>query len=253
VPYAAAWGGAALATAGREEPTAAGLPAAQPAEDRTEGAMRILRYAPGRIYAVKAAPLRVTTLNLEAGETLIDKAAGDTVRWQIGETTSGSGAQARTLVLIKPLTAGLATNMVLTTSRRVYLLDLASSARGFDPAVAWSYPQEPTTPSGLPPSEPAFRIAGTRYQVEPKGRPPSWTPRAVFDDGRRTYIAFPPGLDREPAPVLLVEDAEGRPGLANYRLIGDLIVVDRLFHRAELRLGRRRPAVVRIIRLEHRP
>ena len=49
-------------------------------------------YQPGEVYEVWTALLRVTTLTLSAGEMVISKAAGDTVRWQIGETESGEGA-----------------------------------------------------------------------------------------------------------------------------------------------------------------
>ena len=44
---------------------------------------------------------------------------GDTVRWVIGDTTSGSGDDARVHVLVKPFAPGLVTNMVIATDRRL--------------------------------------------------------------------------------------------------------------------------------------
>lgn len=257
VPYAQAWGAppAAPVRSAALAPAPAQPAAAAADADRLEGGLRVFAWRHGRVFPVRTAPLRVTTLALEPGETLIETAAGDTVRWQIGETTSGAAGEARPLVLIKPLTAGLATNLVLTTSRRVYLVDLSSAARGFDPAVSWTYPPPPPVARDeaagaavdrLP--EPAAVSAG-RYALSHRGRRPAWTPQAVFDDGRRTYIAFPSVLDRGPAPLLFVLDEGGKPVLANYRQAGAMFIVDRLLDRAELRLGERRPAVVRITRL----
>ena len=52
--------------------------------DSFQGGMQVFAWSPGRVYEVWTAPLRVTTLTLGEGETRIAKAAGDTVRWQIG-------------------------------------------------------------------------------------------------------------------------------------------------------------------------
>src|SRR5690606_31633208 len=96
--------------------------------DAFVGGVKLFAPSPGRIYEVGTAPLRVTVLLLPPGETVIAKAAGDTVRWRIAETSSGQGAAARTQVLIKPLSAGLETNLVLSTNRQVYLLHLRSGS-----------------------------------------------------------------------------------------------------------------------------
>ena len=50
-------------------------------------------------------------------------------------------------------------------------------------------------------------------------------------------------------PPLFVSGEEGGTELVNYRLRGRYYVVDRLFERAELRLGARRQDVVRIVRI----
>ncbi|HMO43499.1 MAG TPA: TrbG/VirB9 family P-type conjugative transfer protein, partial [Phenylobacterium sp.] len=102
------------------------------------GGVQVFSYDPGRVYEVWTAPLRVTTLTLAPGETIVSKAAGDTVRWQIGETTSGQGPGSRSHVMIKPLARGLETNLVLATSQRVYLIQLRSGPpETFNAAVTW--------------------------------------------------------------------------------------------------------------------
>lgn len=230
-------------------------------QDTRVGGVQVFAWSPGRVYPVRAAPLRVTTLTLGAGETLVSKAAGDTVRWQIGETTSGEGAERRAHVLIKPLQRGLDTNLVLTTNRRVYLIDLTSvGVDGFNVAVAWDAGAlEPIRPIDPAPfgrvrvPDPVATPQGAldaRYRIEPQGRRPRWTPTSVFNDGLRTFVAFDPDLQIDEAPALFVIAPDGEAQLVNYRQSGGLFIVDRVFDRAELRLGDRRPQVVRIHRLQ---
>lgn len=220
------------------------------------GGVQVFAWSPGRVFEIWTAPLRVTTLTLGEGETLVSKAAGDTVRWQIGEVASGAGSARRTHVLIKPLERGLETNLVLTTNRRVYLLDLRSGAAdAFNAAVAWDDAgqagkvAEPETPARVDPVATPQGPLDARYRIEPLGRRARWTPTSVFNDGRRTFIAFSTDLQVDEAPVLFVVAPDGEAQMVNYRQQGGLFVVDRLFDRAELRLGDRRPQVVRIRRL----
>lgn len=226
--------------------------------DQFVGGVQVFAWAPGRVYEVWAAPLRVTTVTLAPGETVQSKAAGDTVRWQIGETTSGAGAQARTHILLKPLERGLETNLVLTTSHRVYLLDLRSgSAEAFNAAIAWDTVPGDATPVGVEPLAQTIETAvvgpqgplDAGYRIRPRGRAPRWTPTAVFNDGIRTFITFAPGVWTDEVPALFVIAPDGEAQLVNYRQEGGLFVVDRVFDQAELRLGADRPKVVRLERL----
>ena len=222
--------------------------------DRFEGGVQVFAWSPGRVYEVWTSPLRVTTLMLGEGEALTAKAAGDTVRWQVAEARSGEGTAGRTHVLLKPLQRGLETNLVLTTDRRVYLIALKSGApEAFNPAIAWDTPPALASPVSIEPMPEAGPVSpqgplNARYAIE--GRRTAWTPTAVFDDGRRTFIAFGPGLEAVEAPALFVIGPDGQAQYVNYRQSGGLFIADRVFDRAELRLGERRPQVVRIRRLE---
>lgn len=81
------------------------------------------------LYRLYTAPERVSDIALQAGEKLVAVSAGDTVRWIIGDTTSGAGDAARVHVLVKPFAPGLVTNMVITTDRRAYHLALEAPMR----------------------------------------------------------------------------------------------------------------------------
>jgi len=222
------------------------------------GGVQVFAYDPGRVYEVWTAPLRVTTLTLSRGESVISKAAGDTVRWQIGETQSGEGADQRSHVMIKPLARGLETNLVLATNRRVYLVQLRSGEpETFNTAVTWDL-DAVLSPSPLAAGEMATLAPAlvapvgpldAGFRIRPKGRRPAWTPAGVATDGVRTFLSFPPGLTASEAPALFALGPGGEAQLVNYRQQGRLWVVDRVLVAAELRMGGRRAQVVRIERV----
>ena len=56
------------------------------------GAIQLYPYAEGSLYQVYTSPEQVTDIALEKGEGLITVSAGDTKRWTVGDTVSGSGA-----------------------------------------------------------------------------------------------------------------------------------------------------------------
>ncbi|EQD71530.1 conjugal transfer protein TrbG/VirB9/CagX, partial [mine drainage metagenome] len=89
-------------------------------------AIQVWPYSDGALYEVYTRPGRVTVIALQQGERLVTVAAGDTVRWIVGDTTSGSGADRCVNVMVKPTRVGLKTNLVVTTNRRTYLLELTS-------------------------------------------------------------------------------------------------------------------------------
>ena len=209
----------------------------------------------GAVYRLDTAPGRVSDIALQPGESLIAVAAGDTARWVIGDTTSGSGPTRRTHILIKPAEPGLRTNLVITTDRRVYHLDLARGAIAMT-GIAWTYPQDELlalrrAQEALAAAEPvAAPIAVERldFGYAITGDQPPWRPVRAFDDGAQVFIEFPPGLESMEAPPLFVVGASGDVELVNYRKRGRYYVVDRLFGAAELRLGAKRQQVVRIVR-----
>ena len=209
----------------------------------------------GGVYHLATAPERVSDIALQPGETLIAVAAGDTARWVIGDTTSGSGATRRTHILIKPAASGLRTNLMISTDRRVYHLELASGRRATT-SMAWTYPQDELlalkrAEAALAAAEPVagpIAVEQLNFNYAIHGDRPAWRPVRAFDDGAQVFIEFPPVLDSTEAPPLFVIGASGKLELVNYRKRGHYYVVDRLFAAAELRLGGKRQQVVRIIR-----
>ncbi len=218
-----------------------------PDPDAFVDATQIYDYAPGALYEVYAAPGYLSTILLEAGETVVTIAAGDTTRWMVEETTSGGLAAPRALLLVKPLRAGIRTNIVLATDRRTYLIEaIAVQGSAYSAQTAWRYPDDAARPNRASIGGVALDELNFRYRIETvRGRAPHWRPLRVFDDGRRTYVEFPSNISEAP-PLFLRDGAD--VALVNYRVVGNRYVIDRLFDVAELRLGSRRQTIVRISR-----
>ncbi|MET4259698.1 P-type conjugative transfer protein TrbG [Bradyrhizobium sp. S3.12.5] len=220
-------------------------------------AAQIYAFSPGALYQVYAAPGQITDIALEEGEQLTGSgpiAAGDTVRWVVGDTESGSGDTRRVHILVKPTRASIETNLVVNTDRRTYLIELRSRERPYMPSVAWYYPEtvrERSRSVALTPAipDPAQRVF--RYAIE--GDSPPWRPLAAYDDGRKVYIEFPQGIVQGEMPPLFVIGPDGKTELVNYRAYGNVLIVDRLFAAAELRLGGEHQQKVRIVRTDGRP
>ena len=248
--------------------TAAGTPAgrvenanaAARVEPRREGyynAIQIYPWSEGALYQVYASPGQITNIALEPGESLTGAgpiAAGDTARWIIGDTESGSGANRRVHILVKPTRPEIATNLVVTTDRRTYMIELRAREALYMPSVAWAYPAPPVGTRQTVPTVPVIPVEAARnYRYGLTGDSPPWRPISVFDDGRRVYVVFPRGIAQGEMPPIFVLGTDGEPQIVNSRIHQNILIVDRLFGAAELRLGSgERQQTVRIVRVEHR-
>lgn len=234
--------------------------AQEPTRDGYVNAVQVYPFTPGALYRLYAAPEKVSDIALEPGEKLTAVSAGDTVRWVVGDTTSGAGATAQTHILVKPTAVDLKTNVVITTDRRVYHLELESTERSYMAAVSWRYPEDQLVAlrgRNEQASETAAQIVADgvtleqlRFRYEITGDSPPWRPLRAFDDTNKVYIEFPRRIDQGEAPPLFIVGSEGEAELVNYRVRGRYYVVDRLFGAAELRLGAVPQQIVRISRTD---
>jgi type IV secretion system protein VirB9 len=231
----------------------------EPVKDGYINAIQVYPYTRGALYQLYAAVNQVTDIALEAGEKLVSVSAGDTVRWVVGDTTSGEGKDAQVHILVKPVGADLETNLVITTDRRTYHLEMRSSDKTYMASVAWTYPaaelvslrkqRDEAAASLSSIADSGVNIEQLRFRYHIEGDAP-WKPRQVFDDGAKVYIQFPSGLAQSEAPPLFVIGPDGKSALVNYRVRGTTYIVDRLFAAAELRLGTAPQRVVRIVRTD---
>jgi P-type conjugative transfer protein TrbG len=230
----------------------------QPRREGYYNAIQVYPWSEGALYQVYAAPGQITDIALEPGESLTGSgpiAAGDTARWIIGDTESGSGATRRVHVLVKPSRPDITTNLVITTDRRTYMLELRSGQKPYMPAVAWAYPQPVAGQRQSVPATPVIpAVAARYYRYGLTGDNPPWKPISVYDDGRRVYAEFPRGIVQGEMPPIFVIGPNGEAQIVNSRVNQHILIVDRLFGAAELRLGSGdKQQTVRIVRTDGRP
>jgi type IV secretion system protein TrbG len=235
--------------AARVQPSAAGY----------VNAVQVYPWSDGALYQVYAAPGEVTDIVLEPGEILAGTgpvAAGDTVRWVIGDTESGAGAAKSVHILVKPTRADLRTNLVINTDRRTYHLELRATPAAYMASVSWRYPKDAllavrqteveataAAPRASQAEPPEVDLDHLDFRYRIKGPHPRWRPERVFDDGRQTFIQFPAAIAQGDLPPLFVIGADRKSAeLVNYRVEGRHMVVHRLFQVAELRIGEKHTA-----------
>jgi type IV secretion system protein VirB9 len=195
--------------------------------------------------------LRACVIELQSGEIVLSRIAGDTERWEITPAAAGSDGKT-VLIVVKPRDCDITTNVVLATDRRLYDLTLDSppcKVRSTNPQqpyirhVRFYYPDATVAEWARPAAPEPVRIApdvltlNFAYEVK-KDRKFPWVPAQVFDDGARVYIKIPEEARHAEVPVLFVLDGDGGKTLMNYAIVGgDTYVTDRLFDRAVLLAG----------------
>jgi type IV secretion system protein VirB9 len=194
------------------------------------------------------APLRVCDIRLQPGEVVQQINIGDSAEWQAIPAVSGDGSDAVTHVLIKPVNSGLSTDLVISTNRRTYTIQLISDRQRWMPVVAFQYPSDvqaawaayhakmdqEQTDNVLPSGQ---SVAKLDFNYRLNGANPDWRPVRVYTDGTKTYIDFPDKMLVTTAPVLLALGSNGKTELVNYRVDGSVYIVDRVLTRAELIAG----------------
>jgi P-type conjugative transfer protein TrbG len=193
-----------------------------------------VRYPYGRYQpTLICQPLFVCDVILEQGESILNIAVGDSVRWVIASAHSGpSGSTPH--IFLKPTRTDLHTNLVVTTSKRVYYVHLVAAANAPNPRLSFSYPDEEAAAAAerakvaqqqetdaqelplLPPDK-----LDTKYKITGA---PEITPSRVFNDGVHTFIAFaalPTDL-----PVVYAVAQDGSQQIVNFRLRDRTFVID---------------------------
>src|SRR5208283_148234 len=211
-------------------------------QNMTDGAVEF-RW-PAEIPSIVCAVLQVTDVALEPGEAITSVSTGDNLRWSVEAVVSGEGAAQQPHLIIKPFDRGLATSVIVTTTRRTYRLTLRSTDQQYMHAVSFTYPSEPekqATPAPQqkakvnvaltqeidPPATPEKKVAGkaggelprgSRVRGDPPGHPeftqdrdtyrisgnPRWRPINVYNDGRKTYVVMTEEMTKTEAPAMLV-------------------------------------------------
>lgn len=222
--------------------------ASEPSKSHFFNAGMIFDWEQSRLYQIYTKPERITDIAFEVGETIVSIGGGDSQRWTISETQSGKESYLRKHIFVKPHQMDISTNLVVTTDRRTYHIEIHSLPNvTYQASVSWKYPAsaiiiandmgsikepKPLTPmSGVGQKQLNFN-----YHFIASDRP-SWMPRRVFDDGHKTYIEFPEGMQDTEAPILYGLSRAKEQEVLNYRRHKNFYIIDHLIDTAELTIG----------------
>ncbi|MDR2503326.1 MAG: P-type conjugative transfer protein TrbG [Deltaproteobacteria bacterium] len=194
------------------------------------------------IPTVISAPMKITDLEFESGENIQNVLLGDTARWQVDSGSVGAVPH----LFVKPLDAGLETNAVITTGKRVYHLRFISQRKDSMSYVGFIYPEHSLAimrnqaakeekdarfKSFSGPASGHFDMTSLDFRYDISGFA-SWKPTQVYNDGMKTYIRLPDNIQETPILV-----AKNSGYLVNYRFVNNVYVVDGLFDELSLVLG----------------
>lgn len=233
--------------------------ALEPSKSNFFNAGMIFDWEQSRLYQVYTRPERISDIAFEEGETILSIGGGDSQRWTISETQSGKDPHLRKHIFVKPHQLDISTNLVVTTDRRTYHIEIHSLANvPYQASVSWKYPSSPLIIANRfaskPDTKPQTPMSGLgqrqlnfNYHFVASDRP-AWMPRRVFDDGHKTYVEFPESMQDSEAPILYGLSKAKQQEVLNYRRHKNFYIVDHLVDVAELTVGGKTKAVVGIER-----
>ena len=162
--------------------TLAAAPAAsqvRPQPGAGDRRLQTVDYAADQVFILEVAPGYQLTVELAPDEQIENVAVGDASAWQVTANRRGDR------LFIKPLQAGVSTNMTVITSARVYAMDLVPLG-GPSPEMAYTvrfrYPEAGEDAAA---DEEAETVLAGRYRLTGARR---LRPSRIGDDGRQTFI-----------------------------------------------------------------
>lgn len=203
--------------------------ASQPIEAPHENRIVQYTYSPEIIFRVFTVPKHHTHIQLDADEGLIEKPMiGDSIQWKAAGSPNN--------IYIKPTRPGIETSLTLVTNKRTYQFQLIS---GQDPEtstvyqkVSFNYPDEEAgvkLRQKMAISAESAERQRLSDQIITRNVDPSslnfayniegdapFTPVAVYNDGKFTYLIMPKTQD---VPAVFLVDDEGNPSLINYKVL----------------------------------
>lgn len=191
-------------------------------------------YTRGETNRIYCAPGFVTDIQLQHGEEILNAQVGDKMRWNIDiQFTPASGWH----IYAKPIQLGVVTNMIVTTDRHTYMMELVADPN-YTPIVSWFYPGEarPSTTNVDQVMEvESVDKLNFEYLVS-KSKKYDWTPKFVFDDGFNTYINLPDGSIDRYVPVIFMKLDSGSLILLDYTISNNNLVVDKVCRELVMRV-----------------
>lgn len=217
----------------------------------------VVHFVPGKgqVFVVTAVD-HLTDIALAPGETIFPPLhVGDSSSWKFHPAFSRAGGKSIAHVLIKPIDAGLSTNMVIETNKRTISISLSSRQRDYMPLVSLDLPEEEDADftayaaklggTADPVAQPASAcdqspvVPPDQFSID--GDKTSWRPVQVYQVstpvGIKTCVDFPSDIGSGSLPALLALADDGgwfngpTKTVVNVRFINRRFIVDEALNR----------------------
>lgn len=194
-----------------------------------------VEYNEQQVVLLQAAPGYQVTVMFAPDEHIENVALGDSGAWQAMPNKRGDH------LFVKPIQAGVATNMTVLTDARVYAFELrplygGPSEMAF--TVRFRYPGNASEAaegdaSAQTATRGRYRLTGD-IAIRPSG---------IDDDGAKTYIEWPADAT---LPAVYSVDAKGNESLVNGNMRDGIYVIDNVVQRLVFRLDKQSARAARV-------
>jgi type IV secretion system protein VirB9 len=201
--------------------------------------IRQILYNENQVIALRALMGFEMVIEFGADERIENVSIGDSVSFQVTPNRKA------TLLFVKPMATGASTSMTVATSARIYSFILSSTEPSGpnDPRailrLRFTYPIPPAVPVMTEPAPPPVDPSTFNFAYTYKGAK-ALAPVRVFDDGNATYFQFQENRD---VPAIMVLGSDKSEEMANTRIDGGNVVVDRVAEIFILRYGKSKTEV----------
>ena len=206
----------------------------------TDIRIRQVMYSANQVYEIVGTYGYQTVVEFGESEEVKLVAIGDSIAWQ--------AVPAGSRLFLKPVEPDTATNLTVTTNKRIYYFNLVASRNKARDALTYTvrfvYDDVGVTtvaaqktanekvedkPAAVPSKGPTdfnfnYQISGSKEIALMR----------AFDDGQFTYLQFGNSVD---VPAIFVVDREAKESLVNSRVEGQYVVIERVATQFTLRNG----------------
>lgn len=214
----------------------------------TDPRIRIVAYDSNNVVSIAGSQLVQTVIQFGDDETITGVESGDSVAWAVSINKTRPN-----LLFIKPTVDSSDTNMTVVTNQHVYQFHLFITPKETAGSATVTYSIRFTYPEMIKQQLTANWLAKEQWKksvvTDYPANPLSWNwaysyssrcarnlvPIRAFDDGRFTYFQFSQNAE---IPAIFVVDSAGNESLANWRMAGQYVVIERLARQFSFRNGR---------------
>ncbi len=214
----------------------------------TDSRMKVISYDANNVVTVVGSQLVQTSIQFGDDETIVGVEGGDAAAWTIDINKIKPN-----LLFVKPTVEASDTNLAVMTDKHLYQFHLmtntidTASTKEVTYNVRFRYPQveRDALVARLQAKQQLKDSVVTENPIDPMNV--NWeysfssrcdkefVPIKAFDDGKFTYFQFSANTQ---IPAIFVVDKQGKESLANSRMRGQYVVIERLARQFSLRNGK---------------